>query len=75
MAQGPKLTGMAREVAEEWKYTLLTLTFNNKIAIDTLTKIAKENSKYASVIVAVIEERLQKVSRRREHDWEVKNRN
>ena len=69
------MTGMAREVAEKYKATLLTLTFNNKIAINTLTEIAKEDSKYASVIVATIEERLRKVSRRREHDWEVNSRN
>merc|ERR1719228_2852551 len=41
--------------------TLATLTFNNKIVINTLTEIAKENTRFASVVVAVIEERLRKV--------------
>jgi pre-mRNA cleavage complex 2 protein Pcf11 len=57
-----KLTGMAREVAEKYKETLVTLTFNNKIVINTLTEIAKEDTKYASVIVATIEERLRKAA-------------
>jgi len=57
-----KLSGMAREVAEKYKETLVTLTFNNKIVINTLTEIAKEDTKYASVIVATIEERLRKVT-------------
>ena len=56
-----KLSGMAREVAEKYKETLVTLTFNNKIVINTLTEIAKEDTKYATVIVACIEERLRKV--------------
>ena len=57
-----KLTGMAREVAEKYRETLVTLTFNNKIVINTLTEIAKEDTKYATVIVSTIEERLRKVS-------------
>ena len=56
-----KLSGMAREVAEKYKETLVTLTFNNKIVINSLTEIAKEDTKYATVIVACIEERLRKV--------------
>jgi len=56
-----KLTGMAREVAEKYRETLVTLTFNNKIVINTLTEIAKEDTKYATVIVSTIEERLRKV--------------
>ena len=57
-----KLTGMAREVAEKYRETLVTLTFNNKIVINTLTEIAKEDTKYANVIVDCIEARLRKVS-------------
>ena len=30
---------MAREVAEKYRETLVTLTFNNKIVINTLTEI------------------------------------
>ena len=56
-----KLVGVAAEVAENYRETLATLTFNNKIVINTLTEIAKENIKYASVVVGVIEERLRKV--------------
>eukprot|EP00092_Neocalanus_flemingeri_P047972 GFUD01054570.1.p1 GENE.GFUD01054570.1~~GFUD01054570.1.p1 ORF type:complete len:262 (-),score=84.30 GFUD01054570.1:79-864(-) len=56
-----KLVGVAKEVAENYRETLATLTFNNKIVINTLTEIAKENMKYASVVVGVIEERLRKV--------------
>jgi len=56
-----KLTGMAREVAEKYRETLVTLTFNNKIVINTLTEIAKEDTKYANVIVDCIEARLRKV--------------
>ena len=59
---GNKLTGMAREVAEKYRETLVTLTFNNKIVINTLTEIAKEDTKYANVIVDCIEARLRKVS-------------
>merc|ERR1711910_193580 len=58
---GNKLTGMAREVAEKYRETLVTLTFNNKIVINTLTEIAKEDTKYANVIVDCIEARLRKV--------------
>jgi len=61
MAKSQQLTGMAREVAEKYKETLVTLTFNNKIVINTLTEIAKEDRNYASVIVSTIEERLRKV--------------
>jgi len=56
-----KLVGVAKEVADNYRETLATLTFNNKIVINTLTEIAKENIKYASVVVGVIEERLRKV--------------
>ena len=56
-----KLAGMSKEVAETYRETLATLTFNNKIVINTLTEIAKENMKFASVVVGVIEERLRKV--------------
>ena len=56
-----KLAGVSREVADTYKETLATLTFNNKIVINTLTEIAKENIKFASVVVAVIEERLRRV--------------
>ena len=59
---GNKLTGMAREVAEKYRETLVTLTFNDKIRINTLTEIAKEDQKYANVIVDCIEARLRKVS-------------
>ena len=55
------LDGVAAEVADNYRETLSTLTFNNKIVINTLTEIAKENIKYASVVVGVIEERLRKV--------------
>merc|ERR1712141_708849 len=41
--------------------TLVTLTINNKIVINTLTEIAKEDTKYANVIVDCIEARLRKV--------------
>merc|ERR1719411_1287185 len=58
---GNKLTGMAREVAEKYRETLVTLTINNKIVINTLTEIAKEDTKYANVIVDCIEARLRKV--------------
>ena len=61
---GNKLTGMAREVAEKYRETLVTLTFNDKIRINTLTEIAKEDQKYANVIVDCIEARLRKVSTR-----------
>ena len=60
---GNKLTGMAREVAEKYRETLVTLTFNDKIRINTLTEIAKEDQKYANVIVDCIEARLRKVSK------------
>ena len=56
-----KLVGMSKEVADSYMETLATLTFNNKIVINTLTEIAKENTRFASVVVAVIEERLRKV--------------
>jgi len=56
-----KLVGVSKEVADNYRETLCTLTFNNKIVINTLTEIAKENFKYASVVVGVIEERLRKV--------------
>jgi len=58
---GMKLAGVALEVAENYKETLATLTINNKIVINTLTEIAKENDTYANVVVGVIEERLRKV--------------
>ena len=58
---GMKLAGVALEVAENYKETLASLTINNKIVINTLTEIAKENDTYANVVVGVIEERLRKV--------------
>jgi len=61
MPTNMKLLGVQKEVAENYKETLTTLTFNNKIVINTLTEIAKENTKFASVVVSVIEERLRKV--------------
>ena len=48
-------------MAEKYRETLVTLTFNNKIVINTLTEIAKEDTKYANVIVDCIEARLRKV--------------
>jgi len=56
-----KLVGMSKEVADSYTETLAELTFNNKIMINHLTEIAKENTRFASVVVAVIEERLRKV--------------
>ena len=55
------LTGLAKEVADKYRDTLSTLTFNNKIVINTLTEIAKEEVKHAQVVTRVIEERLKKV--------------
>ena len=57
-----KLVGVAKKVADNYRKTLATLTFNNKIEINTLTELAKENIKYASVVVGLIEERLRKVT-------------
>ena len=55
------LSGFAKEVAEKYRETLSTLTFNNKIVINTLTEIAKEEVKYAEVVTIVIEDRLKRV--------------
>lgn len=55
------LTGLAKEVADKYRDTLSTLTFNNKIVINTLTEIAKEEVKHAQVVTRVIEERLKRV--------------
>ena len=55
------LTGLAKEVADKYRDTLSTLTFNNKIVINTLTEIAKEEIKHAQVVTRVIEERLKRV--------------
>ena len=55
------LIGLNKEVAEKYRETLSTLTFNNKIVINTLTEIAKEEVKHAEVVTKVIEERIRKV--------------
>ena len=55
------LIGLSKEVAEKYRETLSTLTFNNKIVINTLTEIAKEEVKHAAVVTQVIEERIRKV--------------
>lgn len=55
------LSGFAKEIAEKYRETLSTLTFNNKIVINTLTEIAKEEVKYAEVVTIVIEDRLKRV--------------
>ena len=55
------LVGLSKEVAEKYRETLSTLTFNNKIVINTLTEIAKEEIKHAAVVTKVIEDRIRKV--------------
>ena len=55
------LIGLSKEVAEKYRETLSTLTFNNKIVINTLTEIAKEEVKHAAVVTQVIEDRIRKV--------------
>jgi len=55
------LVGLDKEVADKYRETLSTLSFNNKIVINTLTEIAKEEVKHAEVVTRVIEERLKKV--------------
>ena len=55
------LIGLSKEVAEKYRETLSTLTFNNKIVINTLTEIAKEEVKHAAVVTKVIEDRIRKV--------------
>jgi len=55
------LIGLSKEVAEKYRETLSTLTFNNKIVINTLTEIAKEEIKHAEVVTKVIEDRIRKV--------------
>ena len=55
------LVGVAKEVAEQYRETLCTLTFNNKIVINTLTELAKEEVKHAEVVTRVIEDRLKRV--------------
>ena len=55
------LVGLPKEVADKYRETLCTLTFNNKIVINTLTEIAKEEVQHAEVVTKVIEERLKRV--------------
>ena len=55
------LVGMAKETADRYRDTLSQLTFNNKIVINTLTDIAKEDASHAEIVTRVIEERLKKV--------------
>ena len=55
------LVGLSREVADRYRDTLSQLTFNNKIVINTLTDIAKEDVAHGEIICRVIEERLKKV--------------
>ena len=55
------LVGVAKEVAEKYSSTLRELTFNNKIVINALTDIAKEDVEHATVVTKVIEDRLKKV--------------
>merc|ERR1711976_905877 len=55
------LVGLPKEVADKYRETLCTLTFNNKIVINTLTAIAKEEVQHAEVVTKVIEERLKRV--------------
>jgi hypothetical protein len=57
-----KLRGEAAEVAESYRESLTKLVFNDKIVISHLTEVANENKNYASIIVQLIEERLQRVS-------------
>ena len=56
-----KLVGVAKEMEDNYRVTVVTLAFNNKIVINNLTEISKENMKYAIVVVGVIEERPRKV--------------
>ena len=55
------LVGVAKEVADKYSSTLKELNFNNKIVINALTDIAKEDVEHAHVVTKVIEERLKKV--------------
>ena len=55
------LVGLAKETADRYRETLAQLTFNNKIVINTLTDIAKEDASHAEIVTRVIEERLKKV--------------
>ncbi len=52
---------MAAEIVEEYKSSLIDLTFNSKPHINMLTMLAEENTEYANEIVATIEAHLQKV--------------
>ena len=52
---------MTKKVTEKYKESLDSLTSNSKIAINTLTVMAKEYEKYAQVIVDCIEAQLRKV--------------
>eukprot|EP00117_Sycon_ciliatum_P013236 scpid37369/ scgid13973/ Pre-mRNA cleavage complex 2 protein Pcf11; Pre-mRNA cleavage complex II protein Pcf11 len=49
------------EFASEYKASLEDLTFNSKPVINTLTILADENKKYASVVVKLIEGRIKQV--------------
>lgn len=55
-------SGGMSEIAKEYDAAVADLTFNSHPIINTLTMIAKENIKYASDIVTVIENRIKNVS-------------
>jgi pre-mRNA cleavage complex 2 protein Pcf11 len=48
-------------IIEEYGSSLEDLTFNSKPLINVLTMLAEENSKYASSVTKLIEERIYKV--------------
>lgn len=49
------------DVAEDFKESLKDLHFNNRVEINTLTMIAKENSEHAFAISRVLETHIKTV--------------
>jgi len=50
-----------QSIVEEYASSLEDLTFNSKPLINVLTMLAEENSRYASSVTKLIEERIYKV--------------
>lgn len=51
------------DIAQDYKCSLMDLTFNSKPIINNLTIIAHENMEFAHIITKVIEEHINKVQR------------
>lgn len=59
------------EFSAEYKASLKDLTFNSKPVINNLTILADENKKYATEVVAAVEQRIKEVGPMKSTQWSI----